>query len=662
MKNLKRVVVALMVTVIFASCVDLTTLAAEVGETPVYTVNIKHAEGDVYGAHTHTYNAYQIFKGNYSDGSLTNIEWGDNVRAMDLVNNLQKTAPYKDNADLTGVDTTDPDQLAHSARIVANIISEFEDDSPEINNFARIVKGYTKGTEKTSGKVTYDPDAAEPNPVATILLDSPGYYIIVDGDNHAGDEDDFQSTLYLLKVVGDAENALEINPKSDKPTLDKYIVENGEEVKVSTASVGDEITYRIKSKVPDMTGYDWYCFIVEDTVDETLCILGNSFTVHIIGNGEDIKLEQVPLEWNSSREKSFYVTGNAYLVGMGGDLSSNPQNAIVRDETGIPQKQNIKIVLENFITYHGTEAKNWEDSKEGYEIIIEYKARLMSNARIGDTYAAADDNLNKANVNKTHLIYSNDPYYKADYYNSNIGPFEPREELPVGHTPDSIVATYTTELDLIKIDENKNRQKGAEFEVKGSGVNVVVTCKEEYVKAAEGETATFYRLKDGTYTDVPPTDEEFGNGTYTSQSAEFVLKEQTHIVPETGKNDTKNITATVGEDGILRLQGLSAGEYTITETKAPAGYSLAEPITVTIGCKLKDSKDPTNYNIEWTGSDNLGKNDDGVFTLTIQNFRGTKLPETGGRGTVIFYIAGLVMMVGAVILFIVKKKSEAKKG
>ena len=48
-----------------------------------------------------------------------------------------------------------------------------------------------------------------------------------------------------------------------------------------------------------------------------------------------------------------------------------------------------------------------------------------------------------------------------------------------------------------------------------------------------------------------------------------------------------------------------------------------------------------------------------IKEFTVQNPKKSNLPETGGIGTTIFYIAGSVLVVAGVALLLTKKKSEA---
>ena len=45
-----------------------------------------------------------------------------------------------------------------------------------------------------------------------------------------------------------------------------------------------------------------------------------------------------------------------------------------------------------------------------------------------------------------------------------------------------------------------------------------------------------------------------------------------------------------------------------------------------------------------------------ILSTTIVNQSGTELPSTGGIGTTIFYVVGGILVVGAVVLLVVKKR------
>lgn len=117
-------------------------------------------------------------------------------------------------------------------------------------------------------------------------------------------------------------------------------------------------------------------------------------------------------------------------------------------------------------------------------------------------------------------------------------------------------------------------------------------------------------------------------------------------------------TTTVdNKKGKLVFKGLKAGTYTLTETKSPSGYSLAKnPITIVITAKEDGSlADATVDGISVKNN----MTEDGVVPVGLQNKSGFNLPATGGMGTYLFTIGGLVIMAGAALLLIASKKRRA---
>lgn len=117
----------------------------------------------------------------------------------------------------------------------------------------------------------------------------------------------------------------------------------------------------------------------------------------------------------------------------------------------------------------------------------------------------------------------------------------------------------------------------------------------------------------------------------------------------------------VDEDGKLELKGLAAGTYYLTEETAPTGYNkLKEPVKIVIDEEGSVKVSSKKLNADGTYGDEEEKVVDGGVVI-VENNTGVELPSTGGIGTTIFYVLGGILVVGAGILLIVKKRMSSEK-
>ena len=116
-----------------------------------------------------------------------------------------------------------------------------------------------------------------------------------------------------------------------------------------------------------------------------------------------------------------------------------------------------------------------------------------------------------------------------------------------------------------------------------------------------------------------------GNGTYRIATIDDETTTDTLVSPE---------------EGVITVKGLSEGDYVIEETKAPDGYAkLKNTINKTISV---DGNAPQTVNVE----------------EKVTNKTESWLPETGGMGTVIFTVVGVVGVLAILSTYFKKGKKR----
>lgn len=132
---------------------------------------------------------------------------------------------------------------------------------------------------------------------------------------------------------------------------------------------------------------------------------------------------------------------------------------------------------------------------------------------------------------------------------------------------------------------------------------------------------------------------------------------------------TKQITTPA--DGVIVVKGVKSGRYEITEFKAPDGYNkLTTPVTVEA---VKTSSTTTSKTVYLDENGNVTNETTATevkvelaniaaTAVVVVNKAGTELPSTGGMGTTVFYVLGAVLVLGAVVLLVTKKRmSDANR-
>ena len=240
--------------------------------------------------------------------------------------------------------------------------------------------------------------------------------------------------------------------------------------------------------------------------------------------------------------------------------------------------------------------KTKQQANAGKKITVTYAATLNKDAVVGGA----------GNVNSATIQYSNNPS------TNGTGESEPSKVrvFTYGFTVDK----YTGK----NYDDTATRLAGAEFTLAHKGGTAI-----SFVKVADSATQ---------------------NAVYRVAKADEAGATTTITTPANGKVD---------------FRGLENGEYTLTETKAPAGYNkLASAIGVKVDGK-NDGTDTTDATVAITYNNDNGNSynqtaSNGV--IPVQNKSGAILPGTGGMGTIAFTVIG-VLVIALGVAWTLKRKN-----
>lgn len=312
--------------------------------------------------------------------------------------------------------------------------------------------------------------------------------------------------------------------------------------------VGDEVTFQLQAKVPDMTGFTDYKFKFHDTLSEGLTF---KHVMKVSVGGKDLN------------PKTEYT---ATLVG-----------------------QKLTIELIDFYNKYKNQA--------GADIVITYTAVLNEKAAVGMN----------PNTNKASVEFSNDPSTSTETDTST----------------DDVAKVYTFDFTIFKFHMNNTAEEAL-------------------------ANATFQLY----------TDEKCQNMVKLKK----VAGQQAWVANK--ENQTNEDIVTDGT-GLAQIKGLKAGTYYLKETIAPNGYhKLTSPIKVVITPTYAQNGDLEKYEVAYTYNGTETKvenaNTSSSPQIKVENKSGTILPNTGGMGTVIFTVVGIVLILGVGVSFVISRRRKAE--
>lgn len=241
--------------------------------------------------------------------------------------------------------------------------------------------------------------------------------------------------------------------------------------------------------------------------------------------------------------------------------------------------------------------KTKQQANAGKKITVTYTATLNKDAVVGG----------HGNTNSATIQYSNNPS------TGGTGESEPSKVR---------VFTYGFTVDKYTGDEYTDgaaRLAGAEFTL----------------APKNGAPMSFVQVNAGSAT---------ANAVYRVAKADDTGATTIITTPQSGKVD---------------FQGLKNGEYTLTETEAPAGYNK---LASAIGVKVEgqnNGTDTTNATVTITYNNDNGSVYDQTASngvIPVRNKSGVVLPGTGGMGTIAFTVIG-VLVIALGVAWTLKRKN-----
>lgn len=383
-------------------------------------------------------------------------------------------------------------------------------------------------------------------------------------------------------------------------------------------------------------------YLIKDKDDSLVGVEGESYTLYIVkvvGNVEITPKSAVPSfekkvkDINDSTEDTYtdwqdsadYDIGDNVPFKLEGTVAANyaqyKQYYFAfhdKEEKGLSfNKDSVRVYVDNTEIKEGFTVVDNPADDCTFEVVFndlmaaaeEYNFTVSGGSKIRVEYTSKLNEKAKigkeGNVNSASLEFSNNP-------NQEQG-----GTPDTGKTPWDNVIVFTYKVVVNKIDSSKKPLAGAAFELSKK-------VDDEYASVA------------------------LVNATKNSD----------------GKYILSNETVTKFE-----WKGLDDGDYMLTEVITPAGYNTIAPIKFTVNA---------NHTFTWNGEDRntiltslTGNVATGDITFTpnadktelatdVVNNKGSELPSTGGMGTTIFYVVGSILVLGAAILLITKKRMSAR--
>ena len=420
-----------------------------------------------------------------------------------------------------------------------------------------------------------------------------------------------QTTLDALAAV---------NGKSDTEELtviQTYV--NFGSTAIGTVSDSHPLTvptgyYLIKDNGPVGNGEDYSLYVVQVVGPTTISPkVGTTTSDKKVDDKNDSNTTEDATTWQDSAD---YDIGDAVPFKLSATIAQDYANYTHgykltfhdKEDAGLSfYKDSVKVYVDGTLITTGYEVVT-EGLTDGCTFEVRFAnlkdiASVKAGSIISVEYTSTLNNQavigSAGNKNTSHVSYTNNP-------NEQTG--------EGGKTPDDVVIVFTYQTIVNKVTKNPNYDP----KVEGS---------EEYIPL-KGAGFTLYKKN--------------ASGTYEAVGSELKSEDRTTFT----------------------WSGLDDGDYKLVETTTPSGYNTIADIEFTISAGHVDGDSPylntLSGNVTSGTATFTADVNDGSLSTDVVNNSGIQLPSTGGIGTTIFYVLGSILVIGAAVLLVTKKRMSTK--